>query len=91
MSKVRLSKRGVVDTASPKEVCIHASGLEESMCPTVYVVTNVVYKCAKARLYKLLTKLDSSMLIQGCLPNSLSTIEITPILKSSLKDSATSM
>ena len=60
MSKVRLAKRGAIQTVSPEEVCMFASGLEESKCPTVYGVPNAIYKFANARLYKILAKFYSS-------------------------------
>ena len=69
---------------------MYASGLEESKCPTVDGVPNVVYKFANALLYKLLAKFYSSLMIHGYVPNSLSVIEITPILKNALKDPTTS-
>ena len=76
-----MANRGVVDTVSPEEVCMCASGLEESRYPTVDGVPNVVHKFANARLYKFLGKFYSSLLIHGYLPSSLTVIEGTLILK----------
>ena len=69
---------------------MYASGLEESKCPTVDGVHNVVYKFANTLLHKLLAKFYSSLMIHGYVPNSLSVIEINPILKNALKDPTTS-
>ena len=90
MSKIQLANRPVVETVSLVEICMFASGSDESKCLTVDGVPNAVYKFADARLHKILAKFYSSMLIYIYIPNSLSAIEITNMLKNSLKDPTTS-
>ena len=73
-SEVGLAKTYLLNKVSPEEVCMNASGLKETKCPTVDGILNVVYKFAMACLYKLLAKVFSCLLIHCYVPNSLSVI-----------------
>ena len=53
-SEAVLAKTYLLNTVSPEEVCMYASGLEETKCAFFDGILNVVYISAMACLYKLL-------------------------------------
>ena len=64
--------------------------LDDTKCPKVDAVPNVVYKFSDTQLYKLLANFYTGLLIHSYVPNSRSVIEITPILKNAFNDPTTS-